>query len=812
MDKLCLICNAHIDPVWQWEREEGIGAAISTFSAAADFLEEYDEFVFNHNESVLYEWIEKYNPKLFERIKAFIKAGKWKVVGGWYLQPDCNMPNGESIIRHIIKGRQYFIENFGQSSKIAVNFDSFGHSRGLVQVLQDAGYIGYICCRPMEPVQERDMIWKGFNGSEILLHRAVDGYNSLLGKAAEKIRKHIEQFKDKSCHLVLWGVGNHGGGPSRKDLDDIRQLTKEYTEIEIKHSSLDEYFEEISKQKESLSIYDKSLNYVMQGCYTSQVRIKQLHKKLENELQMTEKMTSLAALNGLEYDKKPIEAAVYDLLFSEFHDALPGTSIKDAEEATLRLLSHGLEELIRQKFNCFIYLTGGQKRAADGEYPIFVFNPHPYEIETVIECEMMLSDQNWGELVAYPVVLDENGRECQCQLEKESSNIPIDWRKKVVFNAKLNPSVMNRFSCFFEFRKKAEKETNKSKFEFYFADKKVSFDETTGLVSSYVIGGKEYADGKLGVIRVYEGYCDPWGFKFNNYNKMLGEFKLMSKAEAERFTNNNFEEYSALRVIEDGPVRVKLEGFFTYNNSNAIVQYIIPKKGTDFRIDITLYNNEPDSIIRLGFGSALKDAVLQGNTIFGREELPLGEEVVAQDYTLLSDGNTTMSVISFGTYGLKYGESGLEYTLINSAAYSAHPIEDKTILPRDRYSSRMDIGERRFSFVVNASEMKERFNHIEYENLILKQQPYCLNYFPTGEGILPRYRYHIDNKSIMVTAFKQAEDGRGYIIRFFNNTDEVQDFNINLGVIKDKITIKPMEFLTYRILDDKMIKTNVIEE
>ena len=180
---LYLICNAHLDPVWLWNMEEGISAALSTFHTAADFCENYDGFVFNHNEALLYQWIEEYDLPLFERIQKLVKAGKWHIMGGWYLQPDCNMPSGESFVRQIRSGQEYFREKFGVTPKTAINFDPFGHSRGLVQILKKAGYHSYLFGRPSEgdcPLGGDDIIWEGFDGSQILGHRTREGYNSLM--------------------------------------------------------------------------------------------------------------------------------------------------------------------------------------------------------------------------------------------------------------------------------------------------------------------------------------------------------------------------------------------------------------------------------------------------------------------------------------------------------------------------------------------------------------------------------------------------------------------------------------------------------
>ena len=113
---LHLICNAHIDVVWLWEIEEGVAETLSTFRVAADFCEEYDGFVFCHNEALLYEWIEENDPELFCRIQKLVKEGKWHIMGGWYLQPDCNLPSGESLLRQALVGRAYFTEKFGVST------------------------------------------------------------------------------------------------------------------------------------------------------------------------------------------------------------------------------------------------------------------------------------------------------------------------------------------------------------------------------------------------------------------------------------------------------------------------------------------------------------------------------------------------------------------------------------------------------------------------------------------------------------------------------------------------------------------------
>ena len=142
MKEVHMICNAHLDPIWQWEWEEGAAAALSTFRAAADLADEFD-YIFCHNEVTLYKYIEEYAPTLFERIKKLIREGKWHVMGGWYLQPDCNMPQGESFVRQILVGRRYFMEKFGVAPTSVINFDAFGHPLGLPQFVKKAERKGF---------------------------------------------------------------------------------------------------------------------------------------------------------------------------------------------------------------------------------------------------------------------------------------------------------------------------------------------------------------------------------------------------------------------------------------------------------------------------------------------------------------------------------------------------------------------------------------------------------------------------------------------------------------------------------------------
>ncbi|MBO5439149.1 MAG: alpha-mannosidase, partial [Clostridia bacterium] len=243
--KIHMICNAHIDPIWQWDWPEGVSATLSTFYTAVRLANEFD-YIFCHNEVTVYKYIEEYAPELFEKIKELVKAGKWHIMGGWYLQPDCNMPCGESFVRQIREGQRYFKEKFGVCPTTAINLDPFGHSVGLVQIVKKCGQDSYMFMRPFSheiSLPNEQFIWRGLDGSEIKATR-ICHYGSGLGKSAKTIRDRANE-QNVPVGIALWGVGNHGGGPSYKDLTDIKEQLLTDKEIEFIHSTPESFFAEI---------------------------------------------------------------------------------------------------------------------------------------------------------------------------------------------------------------------------------------------------------------------------------------------------------------------------------------------------------------------------------------------------------------------------------------------------------------------------------------------------------------------------------------------------------------------------------------
>ncbi|MBQ3006314.1 MAG: alpha-mannosidase [Clostridia bacterium] len=805
MKELHMICNAHLDPVWLWQRPEGIAEAISTFRVAADFCEEFDGFIFNHNESVLYEWVEENEPELFTRIQKLVRKGKWRIMGGWYLQPDCVMPCGESFIRQIETGINYFKEKFGVRPLTAINFDPFGHSRGLVQILKKCGYESYVFMRPSWVEAEHDFIWKGFDGSEILAHKLNCGYNSGKGKIMSKIERVLEREYGDGINMMFWGIGNHGGGPSREDLNTIADYMKEHPENGLRHSWCENYFDRIDKS--NLQVFEKSLNYTMVGCYTSMVRIKQAHRRLENNLALCEKML---ALSGVSYDKKELERAEKALLFCEFHDILPGSSIKAAEDDCLRLFDYGNEITERYKTKAFFKLCEGQKKAKDGEIPVLVFNPHPYKITQDIEVEFQLQDQNWNENeVTIVSVYDENGNLLPSQNEKEACTFSLDWRKRVCFRAELEPMSINRFDCRLHIenlpKRKIEPCTETDEyFSFDNGRMQVLISKKTGLIDKYRVNGKDILKPSSAIINAFRDNEDPWGMTVDGFNEKCGEFTLLSDEKANAFNGYPDAEHSNVRVIENGAVRLKIQATFGYSESFAVVTYSIPKNGDYIDIKIKMLSNDSSRFYKLSFDTAFENPVFWGQTAFGKEVLRKeGKEAVYQKWCGVFENSDSFAVLNKGTYGGSVDGGTLNISLLRTPVYSAHPIGDRPLADDDRCHNRIDIGEREFEYRITADAAD-----IDMQADIFNQPCIALSFFPSGLNEKKNTRMEITNRSILLSRYNKNDDG--IKIRLFNSSDKPETTEFSIGNDAFTIDFGASEVKTFRYESGKLSETEMI--
>ncbi|MBE7024767.1 MAG: alpha-mannosidase [Ruminococcaceae bacterium] len=809
MKKLHLLCNAHLDPAWLWRWNAGAAEAISTFRVAADFCEKYDGFVFNHNEALLYEWIEEYEPKLFERIKKLIQKKKWVIVGGWYLQSDCIMPSGESLLSQIRIGQTYFKEKFGVETKTAFNVDSFGHSRGLVQILKKTGYEGYIIGRPAWLNPGIDFLWEGYDGSKILTHGAYRAYASPRGKALEKVQGALSV--DTDTGLCLWGIGNHGGGPSKIDLENIDAFIKE-SDVQIIHSSGDAYIEETDKA--NLAVCNKPLIPFAVGCYTTMVRIKQANRRVENKIAETEKIISYVQMNqDFDFDVQELQKAKKALAFCQFHDILPGTAIKSAEEDALHTLSYA-EEITDKLYNkAFMRLCDGEVKAEDGTIPIMVFNPHPFAIEGEFEVDFILQSQNRkDDEITVGTVYDANGNRLPTQNEKPESSFNMDWTKKVCFRGKLEPSKVTRFNCKLETIKADENEINRFSSTVIHCEQGAGdcieiknekmtarISKKTGLIDLFEVSGKTYIK-ESGVLEVYRDDEDPWAMNVDGFTDLEGRFALMTDAEVNAFLGYPDETMPNVRIVEDGAVRTIVQAFFVFGKSVAMVQYTLPKNGKTIDINIKIFSTAPNKMIKYRLDTSVK-GVPWGETAFGAEILDKEErESVFHKWCGIKGEGGNVYVLNEGTYGGSFTENCMKLSLLRTPVYSAHPIGTldadgevrwkREYAPRDRFIDRIDTGKREFSFRLTAEE------NPSCAAQVFNEKPRALSFFPSGDGEKQESGIFIDNQDILLSSVRKKGDKFELTVYNSRDTDTEavisfvkQNQKIKLAFVKHELKI-----------------------
>ena len=629
--------------------------------------------------------------------------------------------------------------------------------------MKKCGQDSYLFARPFShelslPCDQ--FIWRGLDGSEIKATRLTGGYGSPLGRSANSIKSKGKW--QKSPGAALWGVGNHGGGPSRKDLADIKEQLLTDEEVEYVHSTPEAFFAEIKPT----DVVDTSLHISMPGCYTSMYRVKKMHAMLENEISVAEKIASVAYLSGAleNYPEKELNVAVEDLLNAEFHDVLPGTSVQCGEDAGLRLLNHGMLEAERVKIKAYFALSASERPAAEGEYPVVVFNPHPYELCDNVECEFTLADQNWSEEIESRItVVDENGQAVPYQVIKEESNLTLDWRKRIIFAARLKPLKLTRYSVYVSFieKKSSEKE---SAFVFDNGHKYVEIDGQSGLISSYKIDGVEYLGEGFGLCS-FDDNADPWGMSKEQLSRMGNGERAFSLSKE---PNGVFKGMKSVQVVENGDIYLGIESFFECDSTRARILYKIYKNNDDVDIDVTLYMGDINRIIKLKMPILAKGELI-GQAPFGTDTLFTdGRENVAGRFVAIDKGDTCIALFNQGVYGSHYENGNLYMSLVRGVTYCAHPIGERELIPLDRFTKKIDQGENNYSFRLTVTNRAQ----LERRALEFTQKPYALNIFPvpTSKSTKNDFCVSVGGETVTVNTVKKAYGKNATIFRLFNNT------------------------------------------
>ena len=303
MRRIHMIGNAHIDPVWLWQWPEGYQEVRATFQSAIDRMDEYPDFVFTCDSAQFFEWVEESAPDLFEQIRERVAEGRFQVIGGWWVEPDCNIPSGESFVRQALYGQRYLREKLGILATTGANIDSFGHNAAIPQILRGSGIDSYVFLRPgpAELALESPVFWwESPDGSRVLAYRIPHEYCAPKDDLGDHVETAIATLpSDDADYAVFYGVGNHGGGPTRANLDQIAQLNADGTGPQLELSSLRRFFDGMRATGREFPTVRGELQHHARGCYTSHSGIKRWNRRAENALLRAERWNVIAGSLGL---------------------------------------------------------------------------------------------------------------------------------------------------------------------------------------------------------------------------------------------------------------------------------------------------------------------------------------------------------------------------------------------------------------------------------------------------------------------------------------------------------------------------------
>ncbi len=493
------------------------------------------------------------------------------------------------------------------------------------------------------------------------------------------------------------------------------------------------------------------------------------------------------------------------------------------EEASLRLLDHGLEILSRLRSRIFLRLMNHTYAPMDDCIPLFVYNYQPYAVDGVFTCEFQPANQNWDKTFTSYTVIADDGTTILSQVEHEASSIAIDWRKKVVFSTELPPHSLTRLRCYpIALPQAPKKEVRETRGVIRIVGEhmNVVINTQTGWVDSIRRDGKEFVKPNAFSLVVVPDNEDPWYSDHVAFPQHIGEFSLMSPVDAASFSGLPYSGLPAVRVIEDGPVRVVVEALFFYGRSHGIVSYFIPKQGYSFDISVTLFWMEANHMAKLCIPMVGEDCRAVGQVVFGSEPFPSnGREAVTQKWQSVytAKNETTLTIIDNGLYGSDFQDGVLRVSLVRSPVYSALPIGNRPVVSADRHHPRIDMGMRTYNLCILACVSAEETSSIERKALAFNERPYVLSGFPTygtENRNLPPF-LSMSNPHIICTALKRAgtdapdcEDIR-YIIRLHNTNGHRQSTEITCSLVGLQIAC---DFEAYQIKTFAFTKDGAFEE
>ena len=748
--------------------------AKATLRSALDRMNEFPDFRFVCSSASVYQWIGEFAPDMLEEIKARVAQGRFVIVGGWYVQPDCNLPSGEAFARQTLYAQRYFKETFGVTATVGYCVDSFGHCATLPMILKNSGMDSYIFMRPSPA--ERNLSsdvfhWIAPDGSSVTTYRILDPYCACFD-TLEKLENRIAFLEEntKTALPILplfYGVGNHGGGPTIRHLELLKEYQEAHPDKKLIYSDLSDFFAHIRGLKQPLPDYAGELQHHASGCYAAEPRVKNAVRRAECELTAAENYgVLLYKLCNKGSKNKVFRKAWEAVCFCHFHDSMDGCSIKEAHDDTLDMLGFAKHTAAVEENNALQTISWQiDTRDSSLGQPLVVFNPHGFEITDLVQVNGHFN-----------MVYDSSGNAITCQSVLSSSQ-ECYGRPDTLFKATI-PSLGYRVYYLSRVEKAPLYENTVSatpqekpndanhpygpvlENEYY----RIQFEGYSGYIISFFDkqAQKELICGKAAVPKVYdEFYHDTWSHGKNFFDD-----------EMARFSD------ATISVIENGPVRATVKVVSRYNDS-MLTQYFSLEAGSQkLSVRGNVDWHEKHKLLKLAWPMNIASPKAYYEIPFGVIERPCdGEEEPGLNWTAVKGTNGGFALLNNNTYSSSVRGSTLYQTVVRSPIFGDHgqartPESDYTAQGITRFHyTLMPIGNSWSSIIMAGKALNKGLTNI-------------LDTWHNGH--LPNSSFTgltIDADNVLLSAVKRSEDDTGTVIRVYETDGKGTSFVVSGAVL-----------------------------
>ncbi len=737
--------HAHLDTAWLWPIEETIRKCARTFSAQLDLIEKYPDYIFGASAAQHYAFTKEYYPGLYKKIKKQIQAGRWEVQGGMWIEADCNIVSGESLVRQILYGKRFFKEEFNIDIRNLWLPDVFGYSAALPQILKKSG-IDYFVTQKLSWNQfnrfpNHTFIWRGIDGSEVLTHfPPEDNYGSDLRPSRLIFaQQNFDENADLDEFLTLFGIGDGGGGPTEEIIETgLRQYDLENCPRVI-FSSAQKLLDNLNQQREKLPVWVGELYLELhRGTYTTQAYNKKMNRFMEFALRETEILFS--TLPFAQYPAIELEEIWKKVLLYQFHDIIPGSSVTPVYEESRReypKLKSMLENL-QQNF-------AGQVMRSDDD-SITLINTLSYPYRRPVELPDSWTNFAIENPTGQPLLFQQepNKTVVLTEIPALSSMILKKKNKPPAGGFGLHPSPFILENEFIRYEFTA------------FGTLKSAFDKE---VQTEILSTEKPGN----LLDLYEdrpANWDAWDIDIYYENQLVEHAKLISQ-----------------EWISQGPVRQGIAQKFTIGNSTIIQKIYLASnsKRLDFETEVNW--QEDHKMLRVSF-------TINVHTDSATFEIQYGHvkrsnhrntswdmarfEQVGHRFADLSDRDYGVALLNDCKYGYKILDNVLDLNLLR-APTMPDPSADR--------------GMHTFTYSL-LPHRHEMINSVVFSEAAQLNQPPALF---TGYAGQFRRPFSLDTEEVILEVIKKAEREDAIVLRLFEPKGRKIKVNLKFDLVIQKI-------------------------